>query len=265
MKRIIALLMILVMIFSFAGCKKKEKKQPQYADGGTQNAGTSVDLSSFEGKRIKPYLELIASRNFYYQKAMSDGSMVTFTCIGQDEKISLSQGASFIKTGDGRIYYVEGNYYFELTDALVTKEGLEAKLEDIKTVLASYEALIFGMLEFVPKELDKTYDAPGYVHEEYMDVENNYAYSFFFNESTGELASVVEVSNLTSGTYDVKLGVPSANAISNTFTNGTLVDSQEAMNELSGNEAQGGANADANANANAGTNSTTVPVQTTTP
>lgn len=265
MKRTLALLMILVMIFSFAGCKKKEKAGPQYADG-QQPTGTTVDLSAFEGKRIKPYLELIASRNFYYQKAFQDGTTVTFTCIGQDEKVTLSQGASFIKTGDGRIYYVEGNYYFELTDALVTKEGIQAKFEDIKTILASYEALVFGMLELVPMAIDQSYDAPGYVHEEYMDIDNNYAYSFFFSETTGELASVVEVTTGSNGTYEAKMGVPSPNAISNTFTNGTLVDNQTALEgSISGMDGAGQTTPDANANADAGTNSTTVPVQTTNP
>ena len=114
-----------------------------------------------------------------------------------------------------------------------------------------------GMLELVPVAVDGSFDLPGYTHEEYKDVENNYAYSFFFNETTGELASVVEVSAATKGTYDAEMGVPSPNAISNTFTNGTLVDNQTAMQ---GNLSGAGA-----ADANAGTDSTTVPVQTTTP
>ncbi|MBR5991527.1 MAG: hypothetical protein IK036_02110, partial [Clostridia bacterium] len=144
MKRILALLMILIMVLSFAGCSgSKEKTQPTYADGqDTTIQGVNVDLSSFDGKLIKPYLALIATRNFYYQKTdTKTGDIFTFTCIGNDEKISLSQGASFIKMGDGRIFYVEGNYYFELTDQLVTKNNMVATFEDVKTVLASYEAL----------------------------------------------------------------------------------------------------------------------------
>ncbi|MBR5976913.1 MAG: hypothetical protein IK046_03860 [Clostridia bacterium] len=232
MKRILALLMILIMVLSFAGCSgSKEKTQPTYADGqDTTIQGVNVDLSSFDGKLIKPYLALIATRNFYYQKTdTKTGDVFTFTCIGNDEKISLSQGASFIKMGDGRIFYVEGNYYFELTDQLVTKNNMVATFEDVKTVLASYEALVFGMLELVPMNVDTTLDIPGYVHEEYMDVENNYSYSFFFNQTTGELASVVEVTTANNAVYDVQMGTPSPNAINNIFANGTLVDNQTAL------------------------------------
>ena len=232
MKRILALLMILIMVLSFAGCSgSKEKTQPTYADGqDTTIQGVNVDLSSFDGKLIKPYLALIATRNFYYQKTdTKTGDIFTFTCIGNDEKISLSDGASIIKTADGKIYYVNGNYYFEITEELATTSGFTATLNDIKTILASYEALVFGMLELVPMNVDTTLDIPGYVHEEYMDVENNYSYSFFFNQTTGELASVVEVTTANNAVYDVQMGTPSPNAINNIFANGTLVDNQTAL------------------------------------
>lgn len=233
MKRLLALLMILVMIFSFAGCKSsKEKNEPEYADG-QQPQGINADLTAFQGKLILPTIQLIASRNFFYQRIEQDGTIVTFTCIGQDEKLTLSQGASIIKTADGRLYYVDGNYYFEITDTLVKESGLTATLEQIKTVLASYEALIFGMLELVPMTVEgNALDVQGFVHEEYTDVENGMAYSFFFDANTKELASVAEVTaSQNQAIYQVKTGVPSANAISNIFTNGTLVDSQEVLNE----------------------------------
>lgn len=235
MKRIIAVMMILIMVFSFAGCKRnKDDKQPEYADGQqTQQQGSNVDLTAFQGKLILPTIQLIASRNFYYQRVEQDGTAVTFTCIGQDEKLTLSQGASIVKTGEGRLYYVDGNYYFEITDQLVKDSGLTATLEQIKTVLASYEALIFGMLELVPMTVDgNSLDVQGYTHEEYMDVENGMAYSFFFDVNTKELASVAEVTaSQNQAVYQVKTGVPSANAISNIFTNGTLVDSQETLQQ----------------------------------
>ncbi|MBQ0135811.1 MAG: hypothetical protein KBS43_03655 [Oscillospiraceae bacterium] len=227
MKRFIAFVMTLVMVLALTGCHKNEPTiEPEYADG--PNA-SGVDLSVFEGKQLKPYVEMIASNNFYYQKTDSNGDSVTFTRIGSDEKVSVAGGASFIKKGDGKIYYVQGNYYCELTSSFVATSGIQASYEDIKTVLATYEALVMGMLQLVPVDVNASLNLEGYTHEEYKDIENNRAYSFFF-DSTGTLASVLEVSGSDNNySYDVTMGVPSANAISNIFENGTLVDDQTAI------------------------------------
>lgn len=228
MKRFIAVLLALLMVLALAGCKKnKDDVGPEYADSGV----SGVDLTAFEGKQLKPYIEMIASQNFYYQKTDSNGDAVTFTRIGNDEKITVAGGSSFIKK-DNKIYYVQGNYYCELTDDFVSSSGIQATYEQIKTVIASYEALVMGMIELVPSETDATLNLEGYTHEEYLDVENNIAYSFFF-DTTGTLATVIEVTKGSDGvqnaSYNVTMGTPSANAISNIFTNGTLVDDQTAV------------------------------------
>lgn len=228
MKRIIAIILTLIMVLALTGCHKNDPTvEPQYADG--QGTSSNIDLSAFEGKQLKPYIEMIASNNFYYQKTDANGDAVTFTRIGTDEKVSVAGGASFIKRGD-KIYYVQGNYYCELSDTFVSTSGIEASYEDIKTVIASYEALVMGMIELVPSELGVNANFEGYTHEEYIDIENNIGYSFLF-DAAGNLSTVIEVTK-TDGSYnsyDVTMGTPSANAISNIFENGTLVDNQTAI------------------------------------
>lgn len=230
MKRIFAIVLTLIMVLALTGCHKNDPTvEPQYADGG--NTSTGVDLSAFEGKQLKPYVEMIASNNFYYQKTDAKGDAVTFTRIGADEKVSLSSGASFIKKGD-KIYYVQGNYYCELSDTFVSTSGIQASYEDIKTVLASYEALVMGMVELVPIDSSSVPadTFPGHTFEMYLSVENNVSYTFVF-DSTSTLVAVLEMDKKDGKpvSYDVTMGVPSANAISNIFTNGTLVDNQTAI------------------------------------
>ncbi len=227
MKRIIALLLVLVMALTLCACHKNEDPtlEPDYKDG--QGSSSNLDLSAFEGKLLKPYVELIASGNYYFKISSAEGGEEEmFTQIGKDKMISIkNQGYDFIKKGDGTLYCVTGSQYVELnTKNLSVVSAETAQLVDsLKLVFDQSEKLVSDMVTMTPTDKASSLSVKDYKHEEYVDKWGT-LYSFFFDSSNVLVAYARIESETNYAITIVEFGTPSPNTISNIFLNYTQVD-----------------------------------------
>ncbi|MCQ2489536.1 MAG: hypothetical protein MJ111_03140 [Clostridia bacterium] len=235
MKRIIALLLVLVMALTLCACHKNEDPtlEPEYKDGKTSGS-SDLDLSAFEGKLLKPYIELIASGNYYFKISSAEGGEEEmFTQIGKDKMISIkSQGYDFIKKGDGTLYCVTGSQYVELnTKNLSVVSAETAQLVDsLKLVFDQSEKLVSDMVTMTPTDKASSLAVKDYRHEEYVD-KWGILYSFFFDNSDALVAYARIESQTNYSLTVVEFGTPSPNAISNIFLNYTQVDAGDVSSQ----------------------------------
>ena len=228
MKIIIALLLVLVMALTLCACHKNEDPtlEPEYKDGKTSGS-SDLDLSAFEGKLLKPYIELIASENYYFKISSSDGTNEEmFTQIGKDKMISFrEQGYDFVKKGDGTLYCVTGNQYVELNTKNVSAVSADvaALVDQLKAVFDTSEKLVSDLVTMTPTDKASSLSVKDYRHEEYVD-KWGVLYSFFFDNSNALVAYARIESQTNYSLTLVEFGTPSPNAISNIFLNYTQVD-----------------------------------------
>lgn len=227
MKRIIALLLVLVMALTLCACHKNEDPtlEPEYKNG-TTSGSSDLDLSAFEGKLLKPYIELIASGDYYFKISSDGGEEEMFTQVGKDKMISIkSQGYDFIKKGDGTLYCVTGSQYVELNSKNLSVVSAEtAQLVDsLKMLFDQSEKLVSDMVTMIPTDKASSLSVKDYKHEEYVD-KWGILYSFFFDNSNALVAYARIESETNYSLTLVEFGTPSPNTISNIFLNYTQVD-----------------------------------------
>ncbi|MDO5448856.1 MAG: hypothetical protein Q4F70_04540 [Clostridia bacterium] len=235
MKRFIAILLTLVMALTLCACHKGEDPtlEPDYKDKNGSGS-SSIDLSAFDGKLLKPYLELIASNNYYFKIMSTDGTNEEmFTQIGKDKMISIkSQGYDFVKTENGTLYCVTGNQYVELNEKNLSVASTETQqlIASLKLVFEQSEKLASDMITMTATDKASTLSVKDYQHEEYVD-KWGVLYSFFF-DNTDALVAYARIESQTDYSLTmVEFGTPSPNAISNIFLNYTQVDAGDVSSQ----------------------------------
>lgn len=233
MKRFIAILLTLVMALTLCACHKGEDPtlEPDYKD---KSSKSDIDLSAFEGKLLKPYLELIASNNYYFKIMSADGTNEEmFTQVGKDKMISIkSQGYDFIKTENGTLYCVTGNQYVELNEKNLSVASAETAqlIQSLKVVFEQSEKLVSDLITMTPTDKASTLSVKDYKHEEYVD-KWGVLYSFFF-DNADQLVAYARIESQTDYSLTmVEFGTPSPNVISNVFLNYTQVDAGDVSSQ----------------------------------
>ena len=236
MKKIIAFLLVLVMALTLCACHKNEDPtlEPEYKDN-KQSSGSNLDLSAFEGKLLKPYIELIASGNYYF-RISTDTQVEVFTQVGKDKMVSIKTGANewnLVQDANGALFLVAGDGYIELNESLSPHITAE-QIESFRATFATSNQLANELVNLTYTDKTQSVNIPtsaataNLKHEEYVD-KYGVLYSFFFdgaNNNALVMYACIESKDKYS-MVNIEFGEPSPNTISNIFLNYRKIDASE--------------------------------------
>lgn len=239
MKKIIAFLLVLIMALTLCACHKNEDPtlQPEYKDG--QKTSSGLDLSAFEGRLLKPYIELIDSGNYYY-RIVSDDQIEVFTQIGKEKMVSIKTATEeyvLIQDASGTLFLVAGDGYVELNENLSPYVSAE-QIAAFKALFVSSNKIATDLVTLTYSDKGQSLSIPGTTnlkHEEYVD---NYGvvFSFFFDGSNNN--SLVMLARIESkdkySLTNIEFGEPSPNSISNILLNYRKIDPSELAAQMQG-------------------------------
>lgn len=186
-KKVISILLVLVMAFSFAACNKK-KAEPK-----KKNENQAINLITSD-KKLYKYAKMIQSTNFmvqtYYDDKNNGKTLVSCTYQeGYQYFYYQSLDLGFLKTPEGKIYFVnqKGARYVEATAALISKYKLQDYIDGFEKFLAYTYGIAYIFPYLYPTDVtlsDDTYETECYIAKDTREY-----YVFYFDKSTSNMVA----------------------------------------------------------------------------
>ena len=190
MKKVISVLLVLVMAFSFAACNKK-KAEPK-----KKNEAEAVNLITSD-KKLYKYAKMIQNNNFMVQTYYDDknNGQTLVTCTYQEGYYYFyidSNDTGYLETPEGKRYLVSQKRasYVELTDAVISKYNLTEYVAAFKKFLAYTYGIAFTFQYLYPT--DVTLNDDTYVTEAYINNDSREYYVFFYDANDSIVAYSVQ-------------------------------------------------------------------------